>query len=237
MKVDSLSKNGCPKAPDRAKVALLLSTSTLARNGPGVPPAYSRPIKLVPGSTLEEFRGYTTVRRDRTTGGGGVIYLVSHSCTFSEWDRDMSDILANDGTTEVLGVEVRLGGSLLRIANIYILPASSCPTGYSPTFYLLVGDFNAHYPSLYSRTEDDRAAERGEGLDAAVSTTKLCFLNKDTPNRLPTSGPSSSPDLTLISGHLLLDSTWSTHTTLGSDQLPIMTKLPGLTAAPRRACS
>ena len=70
-----------------------------------------------------------------------------------------------------------------------------------------------------------------------VSTTELCFLNEDTPTRLPSSGPPSSPDITLISGHLLLDSTWSTQTTLGSDHLPIMIKLPGLTAAPRRARS
>ena len=139
-----------------------------------------------------------------------------------------------------------MDGSLLRIVNTYIPPASSCPTGYSPTFddlgnargdYLLVGDVNAHHPSWYSRTEDDRAAERGESLDAAVSATELCFLNEDTPTRLPSSGPPSSPDITLISGHLLLDSTWSTQTTLGSDHLPIMIKLPGLTAAPRRARS
>ena len=199
--------------------------------------------KLVPGSALEEFSGYTTVRRDRTTGGGGVMCLVSHSCTFSEWDT--TDIITHDGTTEVLGVEVRLGGSLLRIANIYIPPASSCPTGYSPSFdnlrnargdYLIMGDFNAHHPSWYSRTEDDRAAERGESLDAAISMTELCFLNEDSPTRLP-SGPPSSPDVTLISGHLLLDSTWSTHTTLGSDHLPILTRLPGLSTAPRRARS
>ena len=119
-------------------------------------------------------------------------------------------------------------------------------TGYSPTFddlgnargnYLLVGDVNAHHPSWYSRTEDERAAERGESLDAAVSATELCFLNEHTPTRLPSSGPPSSPDITLISGHLLLDSTWSTQTTLGSDHLPIMIKLPGLTVAQRRARS
>ena len=175
--------------------------------------------KLVPGSALEEFSGYTTVR---TTRAGGVMCLVSHSCTFSEWDT--TDIITHDGTTEVLGVEVRLGGSLLRIANIYIPPASSYPTGYSPSFnnlrnaredYLIMGDFNAHRPSWYSRTEDDRAAERGESLVAAVSLTEVCFLNKDSPTRPPSSGPPSSPDVTLISGHLLLDSTWSTHTTLG----------------------
>ena len=60
------------------------------------------------------------------------MFLVSHTCTFSEWDT--SDIIALDGTTEVLEVDIRLGGSLLRIANIYIPPASSCPTGYSPSF-------------------------------------------------------------------------------------------------------
>ena len=82
--------------------------------------------------------------------------VVSHTCTFSE--RDASDIIAHDGTTEVLEVEVRLGGSLLRIANKYIPPASNCPTGYSPSFedlrnvrgdYLIMGDFNAHHPSWY----------------------------------------------------------------------------------------
>ena len=93
--------------------------------------------------------------------------LVSHTCMFSEWDA--SDIITHDGTTEVLGVEVRLGSSLLRIANVYIPPASSCPTAYSPSFddlrnargdYLIMGDFNAYHPSWYSRTEDDQAAER-----------------------------------------------------------------------------
>ena len=79
---------------------------------------------------LQELQESGTPGRDRTTGGGGVMCLVSHSCTFSEWDT--SDIISNDGTTEVLGVEVRLGGSLLRIVNTYIPPASSCPTGYSP---------------------------------------------------------------------------------------------------------
>ena len=81
----------------------------------------------------------------------------------------------------------------------YIPPISSCPQGYLPTFddlrdargdLLLVGDFNAHHPSWYSRTEDDRATARGESLDAAVSGSELCFLNKDTPTRLPSSGPS-----------------------------------------------
>ena len=95
-------------------------------------------------------------------------------------------------------VEVKLGGSLLRIANIYIPPDSSCPTGYSSSFkdlrnargdYLIYGDFNVHHPSWYSRTEDDRAAESGESLDAAVWLTELCFLNEDL--RLP--GLSTAP--------------------------------------------
>ena len=171
--------------------------------------------KLVPGSALEEFRGYTIVRRDRTTGGGGAMCLVSHTCMFSEWNTsDIIIIHDNRGS----GVEVRLGGSLLRIPNVYIPPASSCPTGYSPSFddlrnargdYLIMGDFNAHHPSWYARTEDDRAAERRESLDAAVLLTELCFLNEDSPTLLPSSGPPSSPDVTMISGHLLLDSTWS----------------------------
>ena len=43
--------------------------------------------------------------------------------------------------------------------------------------------------------------------------------------------------VTLITGYLLLDSTWSTHITLGSDHLPFLTRLPGLSTAPKRARS
>ena len=170
--------------------------------------------------------------------------LIAHHLTFKEWDT--SDIFADDGVVEAQGIEVMLDGRELRIINVYIPPGTSCPPGYSVNFAglgntqgdcLLVGDFNAHHPSWYSHTEDDRAAARGNDLDAAVTTSDLCILNEDTPTRLPSSGPPTSPDLTIISGHLALSTIWSTQTTLGSDHLPIVIELPGNSPAPRKCRS
>jgi len=184
---------------------------------------------------------YTSVRRDRVGGGGGgLLTLVHHSVTFRELD---SDLLPGDDIAEAQGIVLWLGGAELRIINVYIPPASGCPPRYATDFdciledhgdVLVMGDFNAHHPSWFSRTEDDRAAARGVALHDAISVSQCGTLNEDTPTRLPTHGPPSSPDITLISGHLLMDATWSTHTTLGSDHLPITVDLPGVTTHPRK---
>ena len=87
--------------------------------------------------------------------------------------------------------------------------------------------FNAHHPSWFSRT-DDRAAARGEALDGAVNSSKLAVVNQDLPTRLPSQGQPSSPDVTLLSGPLLPDVTWSTLTSLGSNHLPLQSR-PALT--------
>ena len=201
--------------------------------------------KLYVGSTLREFDQYTSVRRDRPAGrGGGLITLVHHSSTFKELNT--GNIFPNDQVAEIQGIEVWMGGCSLRIVNVYIPPPSSCPPGYAPEFDrlldiegdgLIVGDFNAHHPSWYSRTEDDRAELRGVSLDAAASGSNFGFLNEDSPTRLPSQGPPSSPDVSLASAHLLLDMTWSTHITLGSDHLPILITLSGQTSPPRKARS
>ena len=135
---------------------------------------------------------------------------------------------------EVLVVETDLGGTTLTFVNVYIPPASSCPRNYAPDFEALLedrgdrmvlGDFSAHHPSWFSRTGDDRAAARGETLDGAVNSSQLAVANQDLPTRLPSQAKPSSPDITLLNGHLLRDVTWSTLTTLGSDHLPITISL------------
>ena len=196
--------------------------------------------KLRPSSSVKEFRDYASVRRDREGGaGGGLLTLVHHSVSF----RDSGTVLTDDDTAETLLVTVTLEGGELHILNVYIPPATSCPAGYATNFDLLLrdrgdqlvmGDFNAHHDAWFSRTEDTRAEARGVALSEPVDASLLGVLNEDMPTRLPAHGPPSSPDVTLLSGHLLLNATWSTLTTLGSDHLPIAVNLLSHSAPPRK---
>ena len=137
-----------------------------------------------------------------------------------------------------LGIIITLpdNTSSLHIINLYIPPCSSCPQGFSPNLdplleglqahnSLVMGDFNAHNTAWFSNTEDQRAATRGENIYQSINASDLSILNSDTPTRLPSAGRPTSPDLTLISSHLALDSSWNTEISLGSDHLPILVGL------------
>ena len=89
---------------------------------------------------------------------------------------------------------------------------------------MVLSDFNVHHSSWFSRTGDDRAATRGEALDEATNSSQLVVANQDLHTRLPSEGQPSSPDITLLCGHLLPDATWSTLTTFGSDRLPLQSR-------------
>ena len=189
--------------------------------------------KLTNTSTLKPFPGYTVVRKDRGTGrGGGLLTLVEESTTYTPWDT--SHLFPGDNTAETLGIEAVFGGLPLKIVNVYILPCSSCPPDYQTEFShittpqdntLLLGDFNAHHPSWYSATNDDRAEARGTALGAELADSDFGVLNEDTPTRAPKNGPTSSPDISIVSGHLLLDLSWETRTQLNSDHLPIVIEI------------
>ena len=159
---------------------------------------------------------------------GRLVTLVHHSVPYRVHD---SGILLDDDTAEVLAVETDLGRTTLSFVSVYISPASSCPRNCAPDFdallkdcgdQMVLGDFNAHHPSWFSRTGDDRAAAREEALDGAVNSLQLTVANQDLPSRHPSQDQPSSPDVTLLSEHLLPDLTWST---LGSDHLPIIISL------------
>lgn len=190
--------------------------------------------KLTAASRPPLFSGYAVERRDRPGGrGGGLLTLVRHDVHYS--NLDTSTLFNGDITIETQGITASLNGAPLKIINLYIPPATSCPPGYIPNLAailaitddcLIVGDFNAHHASWYSHTEDQRAAARGVVLDDYLSTSSFGILNEDSPTRLPTHGPASSPDLSLISAHLLLETSWSTHVALNSDHLPILISLP-----------
>ena len=102
---------------------------------------------------------------------------------------------------------------------------------------MVFGNFNAHHPSWFSRTKDGRAAARGEAFNGAINSTQLANASQNLTTRFPSLGQPSSPDITLLRGHLLPDVTWSTHTTLGFDHIPITVSLSiHAPPSPRKAC-
>jgi len=54
----------------------------------------------------------------------------------------------------------------------------------------------------------------------------MSILNENSPTRLPTNGPKSSPDLSICTAHLSTILNWHTLTTLNSDHLPILISFP-----------
>ena len=91
-----------------------------------------------------------------------------------------------------------------------------------------MADINAHHAAWHSISDDNRASTRGDEVHAAICDSNLSLLNLDYPTRLPRGGPASSPDITLISAHLLLDATWQVDLALSSDHLPILISIQDL---------
>ena len=98
---------------------------------------------------------------------------------------------------------------------------------------MVLGNFNTQNLSWSSRTEDDRAAARGEALVGVINSSQHAVMKQDLHTCLPSQGLPSSPEITFLSGHLLPDATWSTLTTLGSDH-PITVSLSSQILLPRR---
>ena len=108
-------------------------------------------------------QNYTTVRKDLSHGQGrGLLIFIHRSITFSKQPSSPESL--SDPHLEELSIKAELGNTKLIISNVYIPPASSCSNGYHSSIEhllttpdaLILGDFNAHYPSWYSRSTDTR---------------------------------------------------------------------------------
>ena len=197
--------------------------------------------KLHPLSPSPDFPNYTVIRRDRPTPtrGGGLLILVHHSIQYKDLPSD--DLFANDSVTEHLAITAFINKVPINIFNIYIPPTSSCPANFRPPFdwlaqiqgdSLVLGDFNAHHLSWFS-SGSGWASERGEDLFQGIIDSDLTTLNTDTPTRVPSGAVQrpTSPDISMATQHIALDSRWSTLTTLNSDHLPILIQLGGAFAS------
>ena len=173
-------------------------------------------------------RNYTTVRKDRPHGhGGGLLVFIHESITFSK--QPSSPEARSDPHLEELTIKADIGNTKLIISNIYIPPASSCSNGYQSSIEhllttsdtLILGDFNAHHPSWYSRTTDTR----GKRMDDSINGSDYGILNWDSPTRVPQNTESSLPEVSLASTSLITSCSWQTLSTFSSDHLPIPIRL------------
>ena len=150
--------------------------------------------------------------------------------------------LPPDVVREIQTLTLRMGGLDFDLANVYLPPASSCPSGYVPDLTrlpdslgssrrnLIAGDFNAHHPSwLYSQGQDARGCLLLDQLEGQV------VLNDPSlPTRLPftTGNLPSSPDISFSSSSFGLGARWAVHHELSSDHLPIVAEVPISTPIP-----
>ena len=182
--------------------------------------------KLQERNKTPKFPGYTAIRRDRGQGGGGLMTLIHETVDFNTMDIDQQ----NDGTREVQGVNIKMNEVELNIINYYIPPSSSCPQGYKASLQdllsssktILVGDANAHSSLWHSSNQEDT---RGSELAEEIKDSSFGVLNTDHPTRLPRGDQPSSPEISMASSDLLLDLSWKTEITLGSDHLPMKIEL------------
>ena len=124
--------------------------------------------KLSSKSKSPCIQNYTTVRKDRPQGhGGGLLIFIHESITF--YKQPSSSEALSDPHLEELIIKADIGNTKLIISNIYIPPARSCSNVYKSSIEhllttpdtLILGDFNAHHPSWYSRSTDTRGKKNG----------------------------------------------------------------------------
>ena len=189
--------------------------------------------KLQSASKTPMFPGYTPLRRDRASGGGGgLLTLISRNIPFTHTTDQTIAALPQDPTLEIQSIKARINSSDFTFHNIYIPPTSSCPRAYRPDIgnlassnkTIIAGDFNAHDPSwLFTQQEDNRGTLLLNQLENLATLN-----NPDLPTRKPFSSGTqpTSPDITFCSPDLALISEWTTTSELSSDHLPIITRIP-----------
>ena len=141
--------------------------------------------KLSPKSKNSCIQNYTTMRKDRSHGHGGVLLIFIHrSITFSKQPSSPESL--SDPHLEGLSIKAELGNTKLILSNVYIPPASSCSNGYQSSIEhllttpgtLILGGFNAHHPLWYSRSTDTRGKKwqtQSTDLTMVFSTAPQVF--------------------------------------------------------------
>ena len=180
--------------------------------------------KLGPRSRQPNFPDYAALRLDRRGGGGGggLVTLIHHSVAYTQLVSPV-----NDGVCESIVIEASIANTPVKIANVYIPPASSSPPNFVATLApflamgaIVVGDVNGHEEE-WSAAQGDA---RGAALSGEIDAANYVVLNDPAIATRPVSA--SSPDVALAPSSLALNFDWSVTTTLNSDHLPISLRFP-----------
>ncbi|KAF0314338.1 Ribonuclease HI [Amphibalanus amphitrite] len=147
-----------------------------------------------------------------------------------------------DDSTEVCGVRI-LGQSPIDIINIYRPPIRSTNDEREDRFEpcrlpatrqtLLVGDVNAHHPDWDNNCEEEDAV--GARLASWMEDLEWTTLNSGDPTLISyRTGGQTAPDLAACSQELATRASWSRGPDLGSDHLPMVVELRGVSEPPQR---
>ena len=123
--------------------------------------------KLASKSKNPCIRNCTTVRKDRPHGHGKGFPIFFHISITSKQPSDPH--------LEELTIKAEIGNTKLIISILYIPPASSCSIGYQSSIEpilttpdtLMLGDFNVHHPSWYSRSTDTRGKRMDDSINGS----------------------------------------------------------------------
>ena len=195
--------------------------------------------KLRSDRSTPRFKGYTVVRRDRSTSGpsgiprgGGLLTIIKEDVAFREVDlvRDCPD-----SSLETLAVEVVIGdGSCLSILNVYcppirVLPGELRTAGFDPSVLpsgrrvVIGGDVNAHSPLWDDNQPSD---EMGEALEQWLLESGMSVLNDGSPTRVNRgTGGGSAPDITVVHSSQMSGATWEVADSFGSDHSGLLVEL------------
>ena len=166
--------------------------------------------KLTIKTKPHKMPGWAAVRLDRHKNkGGGLLMLIKDTIPFV--DKTAALPQSADPHLDQQGISILMPNrQQLHIHNIYIPPRSSCSAGHNALIAhllsnnkmsLIVGNINTHHSRWDTNTNED---ERGEQLADKIDAADYTILNENEATRLPTNGPSASPDISLASYDIAL---------------------------------
>uniref|UniRef100_A0A8C2BUC3 Reverse transcriptase domain-containing protein n=1 Tax=Cyprinus carpio TaxID=7962 RepID=A0A8C2BUC3_CYPCA len=163
--------------------------------------------------------GYTVVRKDRDTTGGGVATFIQQGINYRNIELN---VLVD---VEVVLVDIWIGRTKIKIINFYN-PCKKIVREMLDGMYegengkvILCGDFNAHN-TLWGGTKVD---ENGSTIEEFMDDNKLICLNDGRCTRFDAyHGTESALDLTIVSDQIAGVSQWEVKESfLGSDHYVI----------------
>lgn len=163
--------------------------------------------------------GYTIVRYNRPTRGGGVMVMIKNHFFISQIELHNCNI-------EAVAIKAKIGNQIISLVSTYFPPNMNIAHSDLDNLFaqippprIIGGDFNAHHLSWGSYKN-----ENADSVFYMLDEFDLTFLNTGCITRVACPpGQNSAIDLTLCSSSMALNMVWQTsNNTFGSDHIPIV---------------